>query len=258
MLANERFNYILEQLSLYGVVKSNDLIQALGVSQMTILRDLQELEAEGKLKRIHGGAKSATQLLQDESIQNKLNLNQTEKQQIAQVAASLIQEKATIYLDSGTTTLLMIPYLPKNLTVVTNSILHAHQLVQREIACLILGGNIKPKTNAIIGISAYAELSKLNFDYCFIGANGIDLTAGFTTPSHEEGELKKLALQKAKSPFIVADGSKFGKVAFVQIAENTDHYGLVTTHCPDKFKKNLPHYLIIETLKDISKMESKK
>lgn len=251
MLAQERYNYILKQLEHNNTVKTNDLICALNVSQTTILRDLQELEVAGKLIRIHGGAKRNNQLLQDDSIQNKLTLNNTEKQQIALFAASLIPEKATIYLDSGTTTLAMIPYLKSNITVVTNSITHAYHLLQRHIACQILGGTIKPKTNAIIGLSAYLELAKMRFDCSFIGTNGIDKQAGFTTPTREEGELKKLALMQAKQAFIVADQSKFGQAAFIQFADINEAFGLITDHCPEDYKTELTHYSIFET----SKME---
>lgn len=251
MLAIERYNYILKQLKLYGSVNNNDLINALKVSQTTILRDLQELEFKGKLTRIHGGAQLKSQLLQDETIQDKIHLNKNTKQEIAEFAASLVPENATIYLDAGTTTLLMIPHLKQAITVVTNSIIHAYHLLQRNISCLILGGTVKPKTSAVIGINTYLELAKLRFDFSFVGTNGIDQVSGFTTPTREEGEIKKLALKQAKKSFIIADHTKFGKTAYMQIANFNDEVGLITDICPKDYKEQFSPYLIFET----SKME---
>lgn len=249
MLANERLKYILEQLTLKGTVKNNALIQELGVSQMTILRDLQELEKNGKLIRIHGGAQLVGKLLQDDAIDNRMSQHKTEKDAVSRHAASIIQEESMVYLDAGSTTAMMIPYLNPNITVITNSIEHAQKLTKRAMNCVILGGKIKLKTNAIIGLSAYLELSKFNFDYAFIGVNGIDLIAGFTTPSNEEGELKKLVLKQSKHAFFVADAHKFDRTSFFKIADLTGNYRLITTKCPENYLSKFQPHFLIETQK---------
>ncbi|MEA4830044.1 MAG: DeoR/GlpR family DNA-binding transcription regulator, partial [Enterococcus thailandicus] len=130
MLTEERRQKILDLLEQHKIVKSQDLVTLLDASESTIRRDLQELENEGFLERIHGGAKKEQLLGFEQAMSEKTLKNVQEKQQIARLAADLIESDDVIYLDAGSTTLEMIPFLQgKNVTVVTNSVKHAANLV---------------------------------------------------------------------------------------------------------------------------------
>lgn len=223
MLTEERYEYILAQLKKYGLVKSQDLMHYLDCSESTIRRDLALLEETGELTRIHGGAKKVYRIDEELSISEKASINVQEKKEIAKFASSLIEENDTIYLDAGTTTLYLIPYLKnKNIQVVTNGIQHAVLLADQQTKTILLGGNIKAKTKAIIGITTTSQLENYRFNKCFLGINGIDAEFGYTTPDVEEAAVKRQAHLHSSKTFILADKSKFNKVSFVKICELED------------------------------------
>ena len=131
MLKTERKQLILEELNQHQVVSLEKLVSLLETSESTVRRDLDELEAENKLRRVHGGAELPHSLQEEETIQEKSVKNLQEKKLLAQKAASLIKEQDVIFIDAGTTTAFLIKELVnKNITVVTNSIHHAVQLVE--------------------------------------------------------------------------------------------------------------------------------
>ncbi len=189
-------------------------------SESTIRRDLSELEKQRKLIRVHGGAASKQTISQELSIPEKTTKNLQEKRRIAAEAAKLVKQDEYIYLDAGTTTFEMIPYLKdKNITVVTNGLTHLDALSAQQITTYLTGGYVKHKTKALIGRGALIGLQNYRFDKCFIGVNGIDLTYGLTTPDPEEAMIKQQALHSAQHGYVLADHTKFGQVSFSKIAE---------------------------------------
>lgn len=221
MLTVERQQKILKIIQEQNIVKLQELTQLLDASESTIRRDLQELEDQQLLERIHGGAKKVQHFVLEPDMNQKTKAHLVEKQKIAQYAATLLQPDDVCYLDAGTTTLAMIPYLHAELRlkVVTNSVQHAAQLIERNIQTIILGGSIKLSTHATLGQAALQQLRPFHFTKAFIGANGIDLSAGITTPDPEEAILKQIACQQAQRAFILADASKFQKVTFTKFAD---------------------------------------
>jgi transcriptional repressor of the fructose operon, deoR family, putative len=194
------------------------LVKALDTSESTVRRDLDELESERKLRRVHGGAESLHFLQEEESNQEKSIKNIQEKTKIAQKAASLIQEYDVIFIDAGTTNELLVNELhDPSVTVVTNSIHHATKLVERNIPTVIIGGVVKRSTDASIGGVALNQIGQLNFDKAFIGMNGID-DGFFTTPDMEEGAVKRAILENAKRTYVLADASKLGNTSFAKVA----------------------------------------
>jgi len=194
------------------------LVKALDTSESTVRRDLDELESERKLRRVHGGAESLHFLQEEESNQEKSIKNIQEKTRIAQKAASLIQEYDVIFIDAGTTNELLVNELhDPSVTVVTNSIHHATKLVERNIPTVIIGGVVKRSTDASIGGVALNQIGQLNFDKAFIGMNGID-DGFFTTPDMEEGAVKRAILENAKRTYVLADASKLGQTSFAKVA----------------------------------------
>lgn len=209
---------IVEELNRHKVVALENLTQLLQTSESTVRRDLDELEAEGKLRRIHGGAESLHFLQEEESNQEKSIKNVQEKERIARQAASLIRNQEVIFIDAGTTTAFLVEELVSpQITVVTNSIHHATRLVEKKIPTVIIGGRVKSSTDASIGGVALSQIGQLNFDKAFLGMNGLDGNF-FTTPDMEEGAIKRAILENAKESYVLADSSKIGQVSFVKVA----------------------------------------
>ncbi len=218
MLKSKRKQLILEKVMKDKFVSLEYLVKALDTSESTVRRDLDELESERKLRRVHGGAESLHFLQEEESNQEKSIKNIQEKTRIAQKAASLIQEYDVIFIDAGTTNELLVNELhDPSVTVVTNSIHHATKLVERNIPTVIIGGVVKRSTDASIGGVALNQIGQLNFDKAFIGMNGID-DGFFMTPDMEEGAVKRAILENAKRTYVLADASKLGNTSFAKVA----------------------------------------
>lgn len=218
MLKSERKQVILEKIKEEQFVRLEELVNILNTSESTVRRDLDDLEAAGKLRRVHGGAEAPANLQLEESIHEKSVKNVQEKRQVAEKAAEQIVSGDVIFLDAGTTTELLIDLLnQENLTVVTNSINHAVKLVERKIKTIIIGGYVKQSTDASVGAVALEHIRQLNFDKAFLGMNGIDKNY-FTTPDIEEATIKRTIIDNAKESYVLVDASKIGQFSFVKVA----------------------------------------
>lgn len=181
----------MAKLSKDQFVNIEDLVTLLDTSESTVRRDLDELESEHKLHRVHGGAELPRSLKEEFTIQQKSIKNVQYKECVAQKAASFISDNDVIFVDAGTTNELLLNYITQtNVTVVTNSIHHAAKLVDKDIKTIIIGGHVKQTTDASIGTIAYQQIKQLNFDKAFLGINGID-EQFLTTPDLEEAVIKK-------------------------------------------------------------------
>lgn len=215
MLSHERYELILNLLKRKDIVKLQNIVDELGISESTARRDLTYLEKKGMLERVHGGARLPDGRF-EEDFESKNVQNQSEKRRIGEVAGKLVEEGECIFLDAGTTTEAIIPYLKgRDVTVVTNGTTHIPVLGRAGIKTYILEGRIKHKTGAIVGSEAIQSLIKYNFDRCFIGANGVHSERGYTTPDAEEADIKRRAIKNSRRAYILADSKKFGKVSFV-------------------------------------------
>ncbi|MEQ2525526.1 DeoR/GlpR transcriptional regulator [Robertmurraya yapensis] len=219
MLETERHEKILQLLKEKNTVKIQELVELTSSSESTIRRDLTVLEKKEYLKRVHGGASKLQGKLQEPTMNEKSSKNHQAKQKIAQFAVGLIEEGESIYLDAGSTIVEMIPFLPENIVVVTNGITHIPLLLEKNIKTYLIGGFVKPSTNAVVGRDAIASLEHYRFDKCFMGVNGIHPQYGYTTPDQEEAAVKQLAMSLSREAFILADDSKFSEVAFARIAD---------------------------------------
>ncbi|MGT2845996.1 DeoR/GlpR family DNA-binding transcription regulator [Streptococcus massiliensis] len=218
MLKSERKQVILDTVNRDRIVSLESLVQMLSTSESTVRRDLDELESEHKLRRVHGGAESLQPLQAEETNQQKSIKNVQEKLRVARKAATYIQDYDVIFIDAGTTNELLVNEIQaQKVTVVTNSIHHATQLVERGIDTVIIGGLVKSATDASIGGAALNQIGQLNFDKAFIGMNGID-EGFFTTPEMEEGAIKRAILENAKQTYVLVDHSKIGQTSFVKVA----------------------------------------
>ena len=220
MFPEARKRRILELMRSGEAVTVGELSAEFGVSESTIRRDLRELEESGLLERTHGGAVPAAGTLDEPTFAEKTDQNLPEKAAIARLAAGLVQDGASIILDAGTTTLEIARLLRnrRNLTVVTNAFHIASELADVPgIAVIVTGGQIKGNTLALVGPATERMLDEVNVDMVFLGVNGIDLQRGLTTPTQAEASVKQRMIRAARKVVVVADHTKFGRVAFATI-----------------------------------------
>ncbi len=249
MLTEERHKLILEELNKNSVVYVHELVKMLDTSESTIRRDLNYLHSEGKLKKVHGGATLIEKEFntKDDNISIRENLNIENKAIIAKYAASLVMNNDFVYIDSGTTTNLIIDYLTeKNAVYVTNGINQAKKLLSKGFATYIIGGEVKSSTEAIVGVEAINSLKKYNFTKGFFGTNGISDYRGFTTPDIKEALVKKEAIKRTRNAYILADKTKFNEISCITFAE-IDKCVIITTELEDNIYLNKTD--VVEVLK---------
>ncbi len=236
MIPAVRQEKILQILSENDIVTIDTLMEKLYISLSTLRRDLTKLNNEGKILLFHGGgvrlAKPNTELTMD----TKLHLHDEAKKRISQKAATYISEGDVIFIDPSSTTYHMIDHLPKNITVVTNSIFYINQLIQKEIPCVMIGGTIKKSTNSCIGPIAEQILGELNFNKCFLGASGCSSVNGITNHDINEKTIKAIALQNSESSFFLMDSTKFDITTMVKVCALEDH-AIITEHIPESYKQ---------------------
>lgn len=227
MLTQERSTYILEKIKNGGAAHVETLAKEAGVSPMTIRRDLTKLAKEGLIERCHGGA-----LLKRETpYREKKTSNADEKIKIAQTAVNLIPEKASVFLDAGTSTWHIAFLLTgrKDLTVITADLEIAHLLKDSQVKLIVCGGEVQKKTGSMLGFFANRMIAEMRFEQCFIGTACIDENFDILTPTTEKAELKRLIVKNSRASYLVADSSKFYKQAMTRINSLSDYTGLITT-----------------------------
>ncbi|MEB6202265.1 DeoR/GlpR family DNA-binding transcription regulator [Mammaliicoccus fleurettii] len=218
MLTTERHQLIIDEINQRETVTLQELINLTHSSTSTIRRDLSQLEQRGLLKRVHGGATQIAKRHEERNMTDKELRFQDEKQEIARLAAFLIADGDTIYLDAGTTTLEMIPFITQqDIIVVTNGLTHVRPLLEKGIPVYMTGGEVKSTTFANIGVNAVKSLERYRFDKAFIGMNGIDLNYGLSTPDPNESEMKEKAIHLASQVYVLLDHSKFNEVSFAVV-----------------------------------------
>ena len=240
MLAEERFSIIMNILEQSGSVTVQYLMKELDASESTIRRDLNTLDAAGKLTKVYGGAilKGTTYSTKDDDVLLRKGLHKEDKFTIARYAAGLIGPDDFVYLDAGTTTELMIDYIQsKSATFVTNAVAHAKKLADLGFRVYILGGEFKAATEAIVGDEAIDALAKYNFTKGFWGANGVSVQKGFSTPDVKEAMIKKKSMESCKERYILCDNSKFSQLSCVTFAPFESATILTTGLSQETYKK---------------------
>ena len=222
MLQEERFNRILEELSIRGAVKSIDLSEILGVSESTVRRDINELESKGRLRKVFGGAVPAGSAVKGGGADGFVTDHEghvPEKDAIARYAAGLIEDGDLVFIDAGSTTEKLVEYIDNsNASYMTNGLIHAQKLARRGLSVGIVSGKVKGGRLSVIGSRAVRSLESYNFTKCFMGTNGIDVEKGFTTPDLDEAMIKEEAVKRSKDVYVLADASKFDRVSSATFA----------------------------------------
>jgi DeoR family fructose operon transcriptional repressor len=230
MFPEQRKSMILHILSKHGKVKVCDLSKRYEVSEVTIRRDLKELEEDKLIKRVHGGAVLNDNTKFEPTFLEKTDKFYDEKDSIGKFAAQIIVDGDTIALDAGTTTLSIARHITaKNITIITNSIDIAYETSKKkDVEVIVIGGTLRWETRAMVGPVADNTLKNFRVDKAFIGTNGICSINGLTTPNIIEANTKREIIKIAKQTIVVCDHTKFGIVSFAKIA-NLDSIDMIIT-----------------------------
>ncbi len=248
MLTEERFAKILSILERMGSVTVQQLMTELDASESTVRRDLNTLDANGQLVKVHGGAilKNTVYSTIDDEVVHRKEQNREAKDKIARYAAGLITAEDFVYIDAGTTTERMIDYIANRQAVfVTNAIGHAKKLAEHGCKVYILGGEFKAVTEAIVGEEAVFTLDKYNFTKGFWGANGVSLQKGFSTPELKEAMVKRKSMENCRDCYILADESKFSQISSVTFAQ-FEKAIVITTELKQEIYKDCSNIINIE------------
>jgi DeoR family transcriptional regulator, fructose operon transcriptional repressor len=225
LIPAERHRRIEEALRAEHIVRVSSLSELLGVSEMTVRRDLEKLEHKGVLERTHGGAVIRQRMASETAYVNSVLANTDVKQRIAQAAAALIAPNDTVFLGSGTTSARILSYLDPSLPVrvVTNNLGALAEAHGKSIELLLVGGTFREKTQSLEGPWATELLSQIYATKLFLGVDGISAGAGFTTPGIGEAMIERAMIRQTRGQVIVlVDHSKFGVVADVVIGSLDD------------------------------------
>lgn len=228
----ERRRTILEILNTKEKVRVNELAKLFATSEVTIRCDLTELENEGLLERVHGGAVGTYKTYVNMSFQERAKTRESEKRTIAQYAASLISDGDTVSMNSGSTIYYVAQELSgkKSLSVVTNSILNLQQIdFKRNQRVILLGGNFDEQNQFTYGDDALQQLCRYRTDKFIMSVDGISLEEGITTYSYLEAEVNRRMMERAKTTIVVCDYTKIGRSSFSFISK-VENAGLVITN----------------------------
>ncbi len=231
MLNEERRRHILDLLHREGRVLVVDLARQFRTSQVTIRKDLDALQADGRIQRSHGGALPARDgALEDPTLREKEKLHRKEKLQIAAAAAGMVHEGQVVILDSGTTTTAIARALRKfeNLTIITNAVNIAAELSGSSLEVILTGGTLRKNSFSLVGPIAEETLRRLNADILFLGVDGFDVHHGLTTPNLLEAKVNRAMMDVSRVVVAVCDSSKFGRRSLSSIAPPSGVHHLIT------------------------------
>lgn len=230
MITEERQKAIQQYLAKKGNASVAELFKMFNVSEMTIRRDLKDLEKKGVLRRTYGGAYPTEPAFFEMSFKAKYSVFTHEKKAIGLACAELVQDGDVIFLDSGTTTLEVAKALcSRNVTVVTNDMNIGLTLMHHtNINLYISGGELRHGTNNLVGSKAVGFFEGIQGKKLFMGVEGVDVEAGFTIPDLEEVGIKRRMMKAVDKVIVVADHSKLGRNSMGVIAPLSAAHLLVT------------------------------
>lgn len=227
MLAAQRQKLIMEEIGRAGGVRVSLLTRMLGVSDMTIRRDLEALARRGMVQKVHGGATAGQGSSDEPGFEAKIGRERAAKEAIGAAAARLVRPGTAIAVSAGTTTHALAAHLAPipDLTVVTNSLWVAEVLYargERSGQTVVLTGGVRTPSDALVGPVAVQAVRDLHVDLVLMGVHGMDTAAGFTTPNLMEAEMNRAMAASARRLVVLADHTKWGVVGLAGIAALAD------------------------------------
>lgn len=235
MLNSHRREHILERISTHSKVSVMDIATSLDVSDETIRRDLKNLEKEGLLRRVHGGAISVTPI-RDEPISERVRKLTKEKGLIAHLAAELISDHTSIFLNIGSTVEALARQLAKfsDLKLYTNS-LNVAQIAKEfpGVTVFVTPGQLRSVESDLIGYDTVSYIQNYYFDTVFMGIAAVDVDRGFMDYEEDEARIRQALIKSTRNKVMIADSSKFGKSANICSATFDVVDRVVTDRKPD-------------------------
>ncbi|MBQ6758479.1 MAG: DeoR/GlpR transcriptional regulator [Selenomonadaceae bacterium] len=254
-MKEERIHQIHELLIERKRISLDELCENFGVSKNTIRRDINELEEQGIIRKVYGGIvlkEAEIMSLEPFSAREIRNIN--EKKKIAAVAAALVNDGEVIYIDSGTTTMHLLPHLAEKnfLTIVTASV-YVLELATRysNLNVIATGGNLQPPIKALVGPSVLECIRNYNFSKIFLASTGITIEHGATNASPLECEVKRELVRKSCAKYLLVDNSKFDVASLMTYSDLTEIDNIITDKNPpekylDYFKANAINLILPE------------
>lgn len=222
---------IIELIRKNGSVRVSEISRLYSVSEVTVRSDLEHLESQGQLSRVHGGAVGTGKLYANMDLSERYMTNAASKRELADLAADLIENNDTIMMNAGTTIAYVLHAIQgkKNISIVTNSIQNALEISSHpEVNVILLGGEIDAKYQFTYGNDTLAQLERYHANKCIISVDGINVRDGLTLYySNESGIVRKM-IGASDRVIVVADSSKLGRSAFSRVAALSDVDVLVT------------------------------
>lgn len=235
MSALNRLSQIVEMVMEKGSISIPEICERFEVSEMTARRDLNQLDRQGLLRRVHGGAIASLARSYEPSFSTRANKNTPAKIAIGLQAAELVYDGDSIALDVGTTTLEIVGGIKRkrNLTIVTSCLQIANRVVSElslssDVRLILTGGIVRPRELSLIGSIPEKVYRDLHVDKAFIGIGGIHPTDGLTEYNLEDAQTKQILIQSAREKIVVADGAKFGITTFASVAPISSINTIVT------------------------------
>ena len=225
MLIDERRQHVLEVIQRDGRAVVGELSTQLGISRITIRKDLDYLQGKGLIQRTHGGALAVQSgAMLDPTLQEKEKLHHQEKVRIAAAAVKMVSEGQCVILDSGTTTTAIARALREftRLTVITNAVNIAAELAGTGIEVILTGGSMRANSFSLVGPLAEDVLREMHADILFLGVDGFDSKIGVTTPNVLESRVNRAMCEAATLVVAVCDSTKFGRRSLALIVPPTE------------------------------------
>ncbi|HRX58896.1 MAG TPA: DeoR/GlpR family DNA-binding transcription regulator [Eubacteriales bacterium] len=224
---NEMEQYVLD----HGSSSLEELCQHFSVSMNTVRRDIADLVQRGHLKKVYGGVSAGIRPPAVIPISERSMRNDDAKQIIGRLAATLVQDNTSIFLDSGSTTLRILPYLAEkqNVTVITHSLMALYEAAKYpSLHVIALGGMYNYVTSSFVGANTLDELSKMAINLVFLASTGVTLERGLTNTTYFEVEVKQTVARQNKNLVLMADHTKFGHDALLTFCGFDDLSAVVT------------------------------
>jgi DeoR/GlpR family transcriptional regulator of sugar metabolism len=246
LFANERYEKIMQIISEKSSVTVSELMKLFGVSNETVRRDLEYLEKQNALRRVHGGAVSSKKILPFSSLDNRMTEHREEKLYLSKTASAFIRENDIIAIDSGSTAIELATVLKQSfrcLTIVTNSPAVLNLLSESDGFTLIqIGGRYLKDEEAFYGHIAEDAIHRLHFQKAFIFPSAISLQQGAGVFVHELVNVEKAFMQNADEVFMLADSSKFETFASIKLCDLFSCHLITDNKLPNEiynlYKKN--------------------
>jgi DeoR family fructose operon transcriptional repressor len=222
MLAEKRSRYILEKIEEKGSISIPEIASKCNVSNITVRRDLLELEEKGLLIRTHGGAVKPNIIINGLfNFEKKISRNKEKKEYICKAASELINDGDVIFIDCGSTPYYLSKFITKknNLRVITNSLPVVSELINfPQITVILIGGEVEPERKAIYGYNAEKHIEEFHVQKAFIGADGVSIKGGLSSYDGKEAAITKKMAGSADQVILLCDSSKIEKDCMIKFA----------------------------------------